>query len=231
MQTAGPAALAMRSAASGTPHDTDHEDYPLAVLPVNGRTLTLLPEAVRRAFLDRLEQTLQLLRAEHSTETSAASAAADGDRDASASIAASDESPTDASHANAAVLARACAACGGACCTAGGDHAFLRRDSVRRIRRSHPTSDDAALHATYASHIPERHYAGSCLFHGERGCALPRTLRSDLCNRYLCGDLGRLAAVLQASGGTTAFVGAADAEHLRRMVLIDADSSHVIAIP
>jgi len=203
----------------------------LVVLPANMRALARLPEAVRRTFLDRLEQMLQALHAEDVEQMPLVSRPTTASLDASVEGGTAGEPPSELSGAMAAVLARGCATCGGACCTAGGDHAFLRRDNLRRIRRAHATIDDATLHATYAAHIPERHYAGSCLFHAEHGCALPRTLRSDLCNRYLCGDLGRLAAALEACGGTTAFVGAADAEQLRRMVLIDGDSSHGIALP
>ena len=32
----------------------------------------------------------------------------------------------------------------------------------------------------------------SCVYHGADGCALPRALRSDTCNRYFCEGLQRV---------------------------------------
>ena len=32
-------------------------------------------------------------------------------------------------------------------------------------------------------------YAGSCLFHGSRGCTLDRSTRAELCNAYYCSPL------------------------------------------
>jgi hypothetical protein len=34
--------------------------------------------------------------------------------------------------------------------------------------------------------VPERSVEHSCIYHGEHGCALPRELRSHICNSYYC---------------------------------------------
>ncbi len=187
---------------------------PVAVVPANTRQTEPVPEATRTIFLSRLRDTLADIRADD----------ADRVHDGSAAV---EEVPLTSPSAPRtaqvdAVLGRSCATCRGECCTAGGNHAFLRRESVERIRREHTRLDDRELLATYEGHIAERHYRGSCLFHATTGCTLPRTLRSDLCNRYICGGLTQLTTALEATGGSTAFVGAADSVHLRRMALVDA---------
>jgi hypothetical protein len=38
----------------------------------------------------------------------------------------------------------------------------------------------------YGAAIPDDTVEQSCIFHGARGCALPRELRSHTCNDYFC---------------------------------------------
>jgi hypothetical protein len=90
------------------------------------------------------------------------------------------------------LVASACAACRGSCCTAGGDHAFLYPDHFRRFLRNHPGRSRDELVALYLSHLPQAAVQESCVYHREDGCALPRELRSNLCNSFLCGDLSGL---------------------------------------
>jgi hypothetical protein len=199
----------------------DHGTIPVAVVPANTRETEPVPPSVRRAFLERLQASL-----DRGAEQRAAAATVAA-RDVSPPTA---DAPTRRDRDVAAVLGRSCATCRGECCTAGGDHAFLRAESVARIRDSHASLGDAGLLALYNDHVPQRHYRGSCLFHDTTGCALPRTLRSDLCNRYICGGLTQLTSALDATGGTMAFVGAADSLHLRRMALIDVDATRSIPV-
>lgn len=206
-------------AAQATVVPSAHGSIPVAVVPANTRETEPVPPSVRRAFLERLQTVLER--------------SADAPRRDIEVLSASPptpDTPTVRAEHLAAVLGRSCATCRGECCTAGGDHAFLRADSVARIRREHQALDDAGLLALYNDHVPQRHYRGSCLFHETTGCALPRTLRSDLCNRYICGGLTQLTAALDATGGTMAFVGAADSVHLRRMALIDVGSTRPIPV-
>ena len=71
--------------------------------------------------------------------------------------------------------------------------------------------------AQYADYLPARHYRGSCVYHATDGCNLPRDLRSNLCNRYVCGGLTQLRSALSGNESPAAFVAAADSVHLRRM--------------
>ena len=199
---------------------------PVAVVPANTRETEALPERTRRIFLDRLESILGRVFAtvptDGATPTAEATAAlADACPDPNASTAATDLD---------AILGRSCATCRGECCTAGGDHTFLREDSLLRVRGQDDSLDQSALLASYASYLPTRHYRGSCVYHTTEGCALPRAMRSNLCNRYICGGLTQLKSALQESGSTMAFVGAADSVHLRRLSLIDAHDATPIAL-
>ncbi len=101
-----------------------------------------------------------------------------------------DFDPGDRADADPVVGHRLCAFCAGRCCRLGALHnAFVRADLVRRwlVRHEGRTWADAV--DDYLRHIPRRHANGSCLNHGERGCTLPREMRSDICNEFACDPL------------------------------------------
>ena len=196
----------------------------LAMVPANTRETTALPLETRKTFLDRLETIVR--RVFLAAPTVAPVADDDG---APASTMSWPGESLD-SPAMTAVLGRSCATCRGECCTAGGDHAFLREDSIERVRREQPSLDAAAMVAQYADHLPARHYRGSCVYHGLDGCHLPRDLRSNLCNRYVCGGLTQLRNALSGDESPAAFVAAADSAHLRRMALVDASETRPVAL-
>lgn len=83
-------------------------------------------------------------------------------------------------------LDAACGVCWGACCTYGGNAAFICGATVRRLRNARPELSDADIVEHYMKAIPERTVEGSCILHGERGCALPREQRSSICNDFWC---------------------------------------------
>jgi hypothetical protein len=82
-----------------------------------------------------------------------------------------------------------CATCGGHCCSRGDVHAYLDDDSIRRVARAYPKLGARGLAALYLTRLPARSFTGSCVFHGESGCVLPRELRADLCNAFYCTGL------------------------------------------
>ena len=84
----------------------------------------------------------------------------------------------------------ACTLCKGWCCKDGGEHAYLDERTVARIRQTHAGLTASALSQLYIDRVPERGYAGSCIFHGLQGCTLDRAMRSDICNHYFCNGLG-----------------------------------------
>ena len=197
----------------------------VAMVPANTRETTALPKETRQRFLDRLETIVRRVFIASPTATPVGVPSADPTASAMSSPDESVDSP-----AVAAILGGSCATCRGECCTAGGDHAFLREDSIERVRGEQPSLDPAAMLAQYADHLPERHYRGSCVYHGLNGCHLPRDLRSNLCNRYVCGGLTQLRSALSGNASPTAFVAAADSVHLRRMALVDASETRSVAL-
>lgn len=207
---------------------------PVILLPANTRGTELLPESSRDDFLSRLRAAIAVVFLEpvrHNSDPMSLEAAAARDNALEHSVAA-DEAP--AASELPAMLGASCATCRGECCTAGGTHAFLREDSLVRVRAQlaadgTPTTA-ASLEALYASHLPVRHYRGSCVFHTTAACALPRGLRSNLCNRYLCGGLTQLTRALAATTQHAAYVAAADSVHLRRMAYLKPAGARSISL-
>lgn len=99
-------------------------------------------------------------------------------------------------------LHASCAACQGECCLQGRrSHAFLTTRTIDWYRRRNPDATAAGTLAHYLSYLPKETVQRSCLYHGPRGCALPRTLRAEICNRYQCRWRARLAAEIAEKGG------------------------------
>jgi hypothetical protein len=222
-----------RRSADGRPGDAPA--LPVILLPANTRNTETLPAQSREAFLDRLRARLAAVFAHPVRDDTAGMS---GEARAAMEDAAPPETPVSGQGAPAGrdtVLGLACSTCRGECCTAGGTHAFLREDSLVRVRaflsRDGATVDAGQLEATYARYLPARHYRGSCVYHTPTGCALPRTLRSNLCNRYLCGGLTQLSRALDASGGDAAYVAAADSVHLRRVARLSIDGARTVPRP
>ena len=199
-----------------------HEAHSVVVVPANTRETAPLPELTRQRFLLRLSSTIRRVLVA-------------GDPDANTIVSAeqaaamTDASPHEPSN-DARTVGFACATCRGECCTAGGDHAFLRDDSIARVHAANPTLDEHELLATYAGYLPVRHYRGSCVYHTTVGCALTRDLRSNLCNRYVCGGVTQLRHALASSDNAPTFIAAADSVHLRRMALVDAKEARPIPL-
>jgi hypothetical protein len=83
-----------------------------------------------------------------------------------------------------------CESCQGACCYLGGNHAaFLDEEAIGAFAAHHPDLTADEIRAAYLRHVPEVHFAGSCVFHTDRGCNLPRMMRAPICNHYECRGL------------------------------------------
>lgn len=87
-----------------------------------------------------------------------------------------------------------CRLCEGGCCTSGAEHAYLTEYDMLRLLATHPDWDDDQVVAAYLGHVTEQSRAGSCINHTAQGCALPRALRSVVCNAYYCDELKKLHA-------------------------------------
>jgi len=209
-------------------------ELPVILLPANSRNTTELPEASRDAFLDKLRGTIaaafsEAVRDNHAPMSAEAESAR---RDAWGQDA--DWALPESIPAMPDLIGASCGTCRGECCTAGGTHGFLHADSITRVRAQLTDEGETvtaeSLEARYASHLPMRHYRGSCVFHTTAGCNLPRALRSNLCNRYVCGGLAQLTRALVASAQTSAYVAAADSVHLRRVALVTVQGARVIPL-
>lgn len=102
--------------------------------------------------------------------------------------------PTEAERAVAAevdaLLGQVCARCTGYCCRLGAPRqAFLDVEALVRERRREPAASHEAIVAWYLAAVPALHHAGSCVYHGERGCVLPRERRAAICNLFECPGL------------------------------------------
>jgi hypothetical protein len=142
-----------------------------ARLPANERPTAPLPDERRETFAANLRAALER-------------ALDDPDRP----VPVAPESPS----AQAPMIGSACAACRGSCCASGGDRAYLYPDHFRLYLRAHPGRTREEVASDYLSRVPAVTVEGSCVYHTDAGCALPREMRANLCNTFLCGDLSAL---------------------------------------
>lgn len=82
-----------------------------------------------------------------------------------------------------------CTMCKGGCCASGKEHAYLSVFSMRRFMDTNPDLTGDEIFDLYISHIKTESISGSCINQTTSGCALPRDLRSDICNGYYCDPL------------------------------------------
>lgn len=114
-----------------------------------------------------------------------------------------------------------CASCQGACCYNGGEHvAFIDDETIGRFAAEHTDLTADGITSAYLRHVPDLHFEGSCVFHTDRGCNLPRELRASLCNRFECRGLKR--AREQSHGSPTPlFIVARDGNAIVRGEFVD----------
>lgn len=88
-----------------------------------------------------------------------------------------------------AVSNQLCAMCRGACCSSGGDHAYLSPLILRRMLDANPELGGEDIVARYLSCVATEAVEGSCINQTASGCSLPRDMRSDTCNAYFCDPI------------------------------------------
>jgi hypothetical protein len=156
-------------------------EFPVAVVPASTQSATLLPARRRRLFREHLAKLLTRLG-----ETPAASRAP---------LPAEEQADAAQFHAEGAALNAACSTCRGYCCGYGGVEAFIDEPTLQRFAEAHPALDSDDILRAYISRLPKRSMKDSCVFHGEQGCALPRDMRSAVCNTYRCDGLQKLQEI------------------------------------
>jgi len=100
-------------------------------------------------------------------------------------------------------LDRLCSICRGGCCASGSDHAYISSASVRRLLDADGALNPDTMLDRFLQYVPTASSAGSCINQTARGCALPRELRSDVCNVYLCDELKQYKQTLQDKADST----------------------------
>jgi hypothetical protein len=113
-----------------------------------------------------------------------------------------------------------CTVCGGACCHRGGDQAFLDAAAIMRRMAPNPDPEPSRVVHTYAAHLPERSYAGSCVYHTLDGCTLPRSLRAAICNNYRCRGLKQAEYWARNDGTTCVYVVVRQDNRIRRAAFV-----------
>jgi len=84
---------------------------------------------------------------------------------------------------------RLCTQCKGGCCYNGSEHAYLSVTTIKRYMDSHNELSITQILDLYLSHLNEETITDSCINQTATGCALPRELRSDICNSFYCDPL------------------------------------------
>ena len=114
------------------------------------------------------------------------------------------------------LAAAVCAVCAGACCHRAGDHAFLDTATIDRFMAVNRKMAASNIAITYAAHLPARSFTGSCVYHALDGCALPRSLRAEICNAYRCSGLKQAERWASDDGNTHVYVVVREDNIIRR---------------
>lgn len=117
-----------------------------------------------------------------------------------------------------------CAQCAGRCCQLGAtSNAFTTLPQLLRWQQAHPTASIGEAADWFMAQILETHVRNSCVYHGARGCTLPREHRADICNAYACAPLHQMRAGIVADAGTAFVTLTHDGERLVRSAVVDAE--------
>lgn len=173
-----------RDAAARSVTASDAATAPVVVVRWYDTPLEPVPEAQRLRLREHLLALLPEVTAQAGSE---AAGTADEDEGMQPLLDADAQQLADEVDA---LLGQVCARCTGYCCRLGHSRqAFLDAPAMRRAQRLHPEATYEALVEAYLDAIPALHHAGSCAFHGERGCVLPRERRAAICNSFECPGL------------------------------------------
>lgn len=124
-------------------------------------------------------------------------------------------------------LLAVCRTCRGACCKSGETHAYLTRAVLSRVKAEQRIANEASLLESYLDRVPTTARQGSCIYHGSQGCALPRSMRSETCNRFLCYPLKQLGRDFSRAGYAQLAVSTVADEEDRMLLLSDGETRRV----
>ena len=187
------------------------EDFIPVAVPVNARHIRNLPEKRRRMLCDRLKQLVEQAAAE---QCSSAHLSDDS----------TIQTKRDAQMQGAelsSILNNACAICMGSCCIHGGNHAYIKADTLLRYMQQHPELQEQQVLDEYLSCLTKKTCEDSCICHTEIGCALPSHMRSESCSSFTCDGLVEIIKHETDSKSTRFFVAAMEGENVLRSAFID----------
>lgn len=118
-------------------------------------------------------------------------------------------------------LLAVCRTCRGSCCKWGEDHAYLTRANLRRLKSEQKFANLETLLEAYLQRVPDSAYSDSCIYQGPQGCVLPRHMRSETCNRYICYPLKQLGQGFEGPGYAQLAVAETEASEDDRVLLLD----------
>lgn len=163
-------------------HGYDPTIYPYTMVSKNTRSLEKLPKHRKMLFREFL-----------STLINEAFLEFEGNKDINKETIFRREAVEDAYP----VEAKACAVCRGVCCNTGGKDAYIKKETILRYVSEHPDQKQESVLAAYMAHLGDKTYVNSCMYHTETGCCLPKRMRSDTCNEFLCDSLIELDRLLK----------------------------------
>lgn len=171
--------LDLRSDAAEAAGIQNLEDFIPVAIPINLRRIRHLPEKRRRTFCDRLKQLNDQATAEHRSSTHLTD-------DSTMQTKHDAQMQSTELHS---ILSVVCAVCRGSCCKNGGDHGYIKVDTLVRYMRQHPELQPHQVLEEYLSFLPKKTYEDSCVYHTRLGCSLPRHMRYEGCELYACHGL------------------------------------------
>lgn len=159
----------------------DPKDYPFMVLPSNSRKITTLPEQRKNYFYKSLSQLAGEIQAEFKQN----------DVMIQPDLAEPDQHH-DMEEEPLVIEGKACSLCKGSCCSIGEEHAFIKKRTLQNYLAARPNLEPWQAVSAYMAFLPEKSFEDACVFQTLFGCALPRHMRSNVCNDYLCKALIQL---------------------------------------
>jgi hypothetical protein len=189
------------------------EDFTPVAIPANIKCIRHLPEKRQRSFSNGLKQLIEQVVAERSSSavlTDYSTTQTDCDT----------QTPEMELRS---ILCNACAVCKGGCCVNGGEHAYIKADTLLCYMQQHPGLQPQQVLDEYLSFLPEKAYENSCVYHTELGCALPFHMRSESCSSFVCEGLTEIKEQAVNTKTTRFFVAAMEGKKVLRSAFIEAN--------
>jgi hypothetical protein len=122
------------------------------------------------------------------------------------------------------LLGQACVTCRGQCCRLGNTHAFQTVETIKRWFVLNPESSIDDCREACFSFLHSHSIGNSCIFLGNKGCRLPKQMRSNMCNNWICRDLENLKSTQLSNPPPITILVAMSDEKPLRVRVVNSDS-------